>query len=221
MSKLAGVQEFVRCGVRNARGHLKGLARVPADWFRSPPPLAAARSQRHPLAGREVQQCFQVLAWFYSFADAIDEHTLRSYCVDSTPGTAWTFGFTSRSRTARARPLGAIVSPGAVASPATREIAQSRTPSSRPRGGDAIFLPPIAPEKISQPRVSSESMTTSRMAFARRPQDVCSQARKSHRRPGLWWGVTGNMMLNHLAGHPAGIEHFFEQFAGPMTASWN
>jgi hypothetical protein len=28
------------------------------------------------------------------------------------------------------------------------------------------------------------------------------------------------MMLNHLAGGPGGIEHFFEQFAGPMTASW-
>jgi 3-hydroxyacyl-CoA dehydrogenase len=38
--------------------------------------------------------------------------------------------------------------------------------------------------------------------------------------PGLRWGVMGNMMLNHLAGGPGGIEHFFEQFAGPMTASW-
>ena len=38
--------------------------------------------------------------------------------------------------------------------------------------------------------------------------------------PGLRWGVMGNMMLNHLGGGPGGIEHFFEQFAGPMTASW-
>jgi 3-hydroxyacyl-CoA dehydrogenase len=38
--------------------------------------------------------------------------------------------------------------------------------------------------------------------------------------PGLRWGVMGNMMLNHLAGGAGGIEHFFEQFAGPMTASW-
>src|SRR5438067_12752027 len=35
--------------------------------------------------------------------------------------------------------------------------------------------------------------------------------------PGLRWGVMGNMMLNHLGGGPGGIEHFFEQFAGPMT----
>jgi 3-hydroxyacyl-CoA dehydrogenase len=39
--------------------------------------------------------------------------------------------------------------------------------------------------------------------------------------PGLRWGVMGNMMLNHLAGGPAGIHHFFEQFTGPMTAFWN
>jgi len=38
--------------------------------------------------------------------------------------------------------------------------------------------------------------------------------------PGLRWGVMGNMMLNHLGGGPGGIEHFFEQFSGPMTASW-
>jgi 3-hydroxyacyl-CoA dehydrogenase len=38
--------------------------------------------------------------------------------------------------------------------------------------------------------------------------------------PGLRWGVMGNMMLNHLAGGSGGIKHFFEQFAGPMTASW-
>jgi hypothetical protein len=27
-------------------------------------------------------------------------------------------------------------------------------------------------------------------------------------------------MLNHLGGGERGIEHFFEQFAGPMTAWW-
>jgi 3-hydroxyacyl-CoA dehydrogenase len=38
--------------------------------------------------------------------------------------------------------------------------------------------------------------------------------------PGLRWGIMGNMMLNHLGGGPGGIEHFFKQFAGPMTAWW-
>jgi 3-hydroxyacyl-CoA dehydrogenase len=38
--------------------------------------------------------------------------------------------------------------------------------------------------------------------------------------PGLRWGVMGNMMLNHLGGGPGGIEHFFHQFSGPMTAGW-
>src|SRR5271163_3625222 len=38
--------------------------------------------------------------------------------------------------------------------------------------------------------------------------------------PGLRWGVMGNMMLNHLGGGPGGIEHFFAQFTGPMTAWW-
>jgi 3-hydroxyacyl-CoA dehydrogenase len=38
--------------------------------------------------------------------------------------------------------------------------------------------------------------------------------------PGLRWGVMGNMMLNHLGGGPGGIEHFFKQFTGPMTAWW-
>jgi 3-hydroxyacyl-CoA dehydrogenase len=38
--------------------------------------------------------------------------------------------------------------------------------------------------------------------------------------PGLRWALMGNMMLNHLGGGPGGIEHFFEQFAGPMTHSW-
>jgi 3-hydroxyacyl-CoA dehydrogenase len=39
--------------------------------------------------------------------------------------------------------------------------------------------------------------------------------------PGLRWGIMGNMMLNHLGGGPGGIEHFFQQFTGPMTAWWN
>jgi 3-hydroxyacyl-CoA dehydrogenase len=38
--------------------------------------------------------------------------------------------------------------------------------------------------------------------------------------PGLRWGVMGNMLLNHLGGGPDGIEHFFQQFTGPMTAWW-
>ena len=38
--------------------------------------------------------------------------------------------------------------------------------------------------------------------------------------PGLRWGVMGNMMLNHLGGGRGGIEHFFQQFTGPMTAWW-
>ena len=38
--------------------------------------------------------------------------------------------------------------------------------------------------------------------------------------PGLRWGIMGNMMINHLAGGPRGIEHFFEQFAGPLQASF-
>jgi 3-hydroxyacyl-CoA dehydrogenase len=37
---------------------------------------------------------------------------------------------------------------------------------------------------------------------------------------GLRWGIMGNMMLNHLGGGAGGIEHFFHQFAGPMTTSW-
>jgi hypothetical protein len=31
----------------------------------------------------------------------------------------------------------------------------------------------------------------------------------------------GNMMLNHLAGGTGGIEHFFQQFTGPMTTWWS
>jgi len=38
--------------------------------------------------------------------------------------------------------------------------------------------------------------------------------------PGLRWGVMGNLMLNHLGGGPGGVEHFFKQFTGPMTAWW-
>jgi 3-hydroxyacyl-CoA dehydrogenase len=38
--------------------------------------------------------------------------------------------------------------------------------------------------------------------------------------PGLRWGLMGNMMLNHLGGGTGGIEHFFEQFAGPLSASF-
>jgi 3-hydroxyacyl-CoA dehydrogenase len=38
--------------------------------------------------------------------------------------------------------------------------------------------------------------------------------------PGLRWGIMGNMMLNHLGGGQGGIEHFFHQFTGPMTAWW-
>jgi 3-hydroxyacyl-CoA dehydrogenase len=38
--------------------------------------------------------------------------------------------------------------------------------------------------------------------------------------PGLRWGIMGNMLLNHLGGGQGGIEHFFQQFAGPMTAWW-
>src|SRR5262247_2784909 len=38
--------------------------------------------------------------------------------------------------------------------------------------------------------------------------------------PGLRWGIMGNMMLNHLGGGHGGIEHFFQQFTGPMTAWW-
>ena len=38
--------------------------------------------------------------------------------------------------------------------------------------------------------------------------------------PGLRWGLMGNLMLNHLGGGPGGIEHFMQQFSGPMTAWW-
>ena len=38
--------------------------------------------------------------------------------------------------------------------------------------------------------------------------------------PGLRWGVMGPNMLFHLGGGQGGIEHFFDQFTGPMTAWW-
>ncbi|MDL2406857.1 3-hydroxyacyl-CoA dehydrogenase NAD-binding domain-containing protein [Rhizobium calliandrae] len=38
--------------------------------------------------------------------------------------------------------------------------------------------------------------------------------------PGLRWGIMGNMMLNHLAGGPGGIEHALKQLGGPMAAWW-
>jgi 3-hydroxyacyl-CoA dehydrogenase len=38
--------------------------------------------------------------------------------------------------------------------------------------------------------------------------------------PGLRWGVMGSLLLNHLGGGEGGIEHFFQQFSGPMTAWW-
>jgi 3-hydroxyacyl-CoA dehydrogenase len=38
--------------------------------------------------------------------------------------------------------------------------------------------------------------------------------------PGLRWGIMGSLLLNHLGGGQGGIEHFFEQFAGPVTAWW-
>jgi 3-hydroxyacyl-CoA dehydrogenase len=39
--------------------------------------------------------------------------------------------------------------------------------------------------------------------------------------PGLRWGIMGQVMLNHLGGGQGGIEHFFQQFTGPMTAWWH
>src|SRR5271156_2011822 len=38
--------------------------------------------------------------------------------------------------------------------------------------------------------------------------------------PGLRWGIMGQVPLNHLGGGQGGIEHFFDQFTGPMTAWW-
>jgi len=38
--------------------------------------------------------------------------------------------------------------------------------------------------------------------------------------PGLRWGVMGPALLYHLGGGAGGIEHFFDQFTGPLTAMW-
>ena len=36
--------------------------------------------------------------------------------------------------------------------------------------------------------------------------------------PGLRWGIMGPSLLYHLGGGDGGIEHFFEQFTGPLNA---
>src|SRR5262245_25151953 len=38
--------------------------------------------------------------------------------------------------------------------------------------------------------------------------------------PGLRWALMGPNLIYHLGGGGGGIHHFFEQFAGPMTAGW-
>jgi carnitine 3-dehydrogenase len=38
--------------------------------------------------------------------------------------------------------------------------------------------------------------------------------------PGLRWGAMGPTLLFHLGGGAGGIEHFFDQFTGPLTAWW-
>jgi 3-hydroxyacyl-CoA dehydrogenase len=38
--------------------------------------------------------------------------------------------------------------------------------------------------------------------------------------PGMRWGIMGQVLLNHLGGGEGGIEHFFAQFTGPITAWW-
>jgi 3-hydroxyacyl-CoA dehydrogenase len=38
--------------------------------------------------------------------------------------------------------------------------------------------------------------------------------------PGLRWGIMGQVLLNHLGGGEGGIEHFLQQFTGPLTAWW-
>jgi 3-hydroxyacyl-CoA dehydrogenase len=38
--------------------------------------------------------------------------------------------------------------------------------------------------------------------------------------PGLRWGVMGPMMLYHLGGGKGGIDHWFDQFTGPISAWW-
>lgn len=37
---------------------------------------------------------------------------------------------------------------------------------------------------------------------------------------GLRWATMGHVLLSHLNGGQGGIEHYFEQFAGPLTAIW-
>ena len=38
--------------------------------------------------------------------------------------------------------------------------------------------------------------------------------------PGLRWGIMGPVLLYHLGGGAGGIDHFWEQFTGPMTGLW-
>jgi 3-hydroxyacyl-CoA dehydrogenase len=38
--------------------------------------------------------------------------------------------------------------------------------------------------------------------------------------PGLRWGLMGPNLLFHLGGGPGGIQHFMEQFTGPLAAWW-
>jgi 3-hydroxyacyl-CoA dehydrogenase len=38
--------------------------------------------------------------------------------------------------------------------------------------------------------------------------------------PGLRWGIMGQVLLNHLGGGQGGMEHFLQQFTGPLTAWW-
>jgi 3-hydroxyacyl-CoA dehydrogenase len=38
--------------------------------------------------------------------------------------------------------------------------------------------------------------------------------------PGLRWGIMGQVLLNHLGGGQGGMEHFLQQFTGPMAAWW-
>jgi 3-hydroxyacyl-CoA dehydrogenase len=38
--------------------------------------------------------------------------------------------------------------------------------------------------------------------------------------PGLRWGIMGPTLLYHLGGGAGGIDHWFDQFTGPITAWW-
>ena len=38
--------------------------------------------------------------------------------------------------------------------------------------------------------------------------------------PGLRWGLMGPNLLFHLGGGPGGIQHFMDQFTGPLTILW-